>query len=524
MTPAEFVETLDTYAMRGAFESVGDDRGLPALHIDRLKAVAGYAIEQWQAANAPATSTPAEPSVVYGCLNEKAVHYANSMDVAEKKPICGVPRATHMTSSSSSVSCRACLRMRPLSVSPPYVDPVEPSGAGVTDADVRACLDASAPWLDGQYTERHLRDTRAGLEAVMARRTAPATAVPLSLDREAMGRRAREAYHEDTGGSRRSWEHDLPNHSREAWMRTGERLAREVAEACFAEVVRQGDYEVQMPIVAEARKSLRLPAPVDHGTAREDLTAALGKQNLEVARLTADLAAAHKSAAICSRIIADIATAIGHAEGEECVVDKAREVVADLNAATHRADGYRDANDKACANLAAATKRAEEAEAALTAVLAALPVGGVGSAATQVAAVVRDRDASRHNLNLLDEMRRDYIRSAPIPPEVRALVEACLALQDFVPMAHPTDESDAEEFALRGAMFDALPAAEAALAPPAAEAVEVPCPAGEHVLEEWEQGDPLPAWIGTDDKALRRKALAWCVRQLQRLAGSGGAR
>lgn len=330
------------------------------------------------------------------------------------------------------------------------------------------------------------RDDQAGMRAALGAFARGRTAAaPLSLDEPALFARFCELHE---------------SHDDAAWLPA---LAREVAEACFEAVgdalMHRVTPEDNRDAIAEARKSLRLPAPVDHGTAREDLTAALGKQNLEVARLTADLAAATK-------------------RGDDLEHARA-EVIEDTN---RRLDALRERANEIATERDAATKRAEEAEAALTAVLAALPVGGVGSAATQVAAVVRDRDASRHNLNLLDEMRRDYIRSAPIPPEVRALVEACLALQDFVPMAHPTDESDAEEFALRGAMFDALPAAEAALAPPAAEAVEVPCPAGEHVLEEWEQGDPLPAWIGTDDKALRRKALAWCVRQLQRLAGERG--
>jgi hypothetical protein len=179
--------------------------------------------------------------------------------------------------------------------------------AAVTDEDVEALtatyhavflrLMNVEPGVNTDPVGARKAGMRAALTAFVARR---APAVSLSgLDREALGREVRRVW-VDFARSQPNpkphhlapWE-ELDEPNKEVDRIIGERLATLGAEAAFASMQRilvADNCDDADRFIHAARSALRVAPPVDHEAARRDLTAALGKQNLEVARITRALA------------------------------------------------------------------------------------------------------------------------------------------------------------------------------------------------------------------------------------------
>lgn len=131
--------------------------------------------------------------------------------------------------------------------------------------------------------------------------------------------------------------------------------------------------------------------------------------------------------------------------------------------------------------------------------------------------------------------RLEQMGHSPILPEVRRLVESVRGFASSPGEAAQTEEgfiirTNAAQRKAARAMFDALPAAESALAaastPPAARVEEVhdTCPVDIHSREKWRNGEE--STVSPDrkhyDLTRIRRCLAWLVRREQTRDAAGG--
>lgn len=273
--------------------------------------------------------------------------------------------------------------------------PASPHLGAVTDAEVEAALHA----YDAQVTSRphhyleqaNALPMRRALESLLASRRGAPSPAPIAVDREALGELWSEG--DDRVRAKNS------RGSTEEWLAAqqdeGVRLFTLGAEAAFAAVAdRLADTCIPAAapgIIAEARKALRLPAQEAWMAAMKD----------------------------------------GEPEGVDAAVRYHRALrVKQVAEANEAAAGWR--------------ARAEKAEADLAAVLAALPVGGVGSAATQVAKLAADltvqrwaRDEAHDRLTALGVGER----AENVAPRIDALVDR-LKRQREADLAAATKRAD----------------------------------------------------------------------------------
>ncbi len=237
---------------------------------------------------------PAPPRATREKSDAMAMHYTKSMHVDHVEPICGAPISpSRVTSSSAVVTCIECLRMRPPSVSPPFVEPApppdpkdvevaemapppagdEPSESEIGKAtDAYWCAVVDAGLEDATRAVQDLCGIRAVLRACRPAPLPPVASVsPMAVDREALGMEVRRVWVDFARSQPNPKPHhlapwaDLDAPSKEVDRIIGETLFSLGAEAAFAAyratfVRDQGPVVVVDARVARARASLRLPA------------------------------------------------------------------------------------------------------------------------------------------------------------------------------------------------------------------------------------------------------------------------
>jgi hypothetical protein len=124
--------------------------GHPERHVDENGGRWGEALSIAKEAVATRATGPFQQ------LDARAVHYTDTMDVARRAAICGVRGDARLTSSSAGVSCIECLRLRPLSVSPPFVEPAPPPvSPSLREEVARAIWKRRQPHAEDRGTKPH---------------------------------------------------------------------------------------------------------------------------------------------------------------------------------------------------------------------------------------------------------------------------------------------------------------------------------------------------------------------------------
>lgn len=254
--------------------------------------------------------------------------------------------------------------------------------------------------------------------------------VSISLDREALGRRAADMFDRLLHHEARGFD-GYTEAAQRTWSDVAETLTREAVEATLVAVrplvlgrFRVLTSNIRAPeeadiLIAEARKALRIPAPATVPAAVVESTAAM--THAQIAKLTADLAAAREWAEGAEQSLASLRADLAAATKRVIQVEEARD--ADAVAARAQREADLAVTMAVRAERDAATKRAEEAGRLLGEVCL---LGTLSNGETMPA--VTDHAAPQAVVRLLSERDRleDELTSAPAYADLRAELDAAL--------------------------------------------------------------------------------------------------